>query len=109
MLPVVVVKVAPLASDISVRGGGRTRCTGEHLWIHDVGGDVTPVRTGRDGEPDVVGMPDARRGDVELPMRKARRVEADADATRAVGQLSGTVRCLCQTSCQVLSVLRCSG
>ena len=24
---------------------------------------------------------------------------------RAVGQLSGTVRCLCQTSCQVLSVL----
>ena len=82
MLPVVVVKLAPLASDISVRGGGRTRCTGEHLWIHDVGGDVTPVRTGRDGEPDVVGMPDARRGDVELPMRKARRVEADADANQ---------------------------
>ena len=25
---------------------------------------------------------DARRGDVELPMRKARRVEADADATQ---------------------------
>ena len=24
---------------------------------------------------------------------------------RAVGQLSGTVRCLCQTSCRVLSVL----
>ena len=49
----------------------RAQLPRERLAPHLIHRPILPVRVARDREPDRVGQPDARRGDIELTMPEA--------------------------------------
>ena len=66
-------------------GGGRsTGMRSERFPVHYVGGAEATMRVALHRELDVIWVPDAGCGDVQLAVREAWRIEADTDTSKSL-------------------------